>query len=159
MIEQRIEALRVICQTLSGQDIRWALIGSTGLALQGVNIQPEDIDILTDKKGAFSINELLQEYQVSPVAFSRSELFESYFGVFKINDVKIEIMGDLREHIDDQWISVSERLDSAKIIEIEGIRISVSPLEEQLIAYETLGREKDRIRIKKIRETLENEDV
>jgi predicted nucleotidyltransferase len=160
MIEQRyMEVLRIICQSLVGQNIRWVLIGSTGLALQGVEIEPKDIDILTDKKGAFAIQELLQEYQVNPVKFSRSELFESYFGECKINDVKIEIMGDLKENIDNEWISVSGILASPKILEIEGIHIPVSPLEQQLRAYERLGREKDFIRMQKIKKLLDNEDV
>lgn len=38
-------------------DVSWAIDGSTSLALQGIDLNPHDIDILTDSMGAYRIQE------------------------------------------------------------------------------------------------------
>lgn len=103
MISKRfLEVIEIISKSLENEKIKWVLIGSSNLALQGVKINQKDIDILTDKKGAYQINKLLKNYKVKPVKFGRSEIFESYLGEFEIKNVKIEIMGDLKEKINDK---------------------------------------------------------
>jgi hypothetical protein len=150
-----IETLRIIKEKLKDTEIRWVLVGSLSLALQGITLEPNDIDILTDKEGAFEINKLFKEYEVKPVRFKRSEHLESYLGEFRINGVKVEVMGDLKEKDRNSWKSLSDRLVSPKIVEIEGMQIPVSKLEEQLKSYEKIRTPKARIRVKKIREVLE----
>jgi hypothetical protein len=154
-----IKALKIINQKLKGKKIKWVLVGSTSLALQGVKVTPKDIDILTDKKGAFKIEKLFKKYKVGviPVKLSHSKLFKSHFGKFKLDDVKFEVMGDLKEKRGDKWVSFSARLESPKIIKIGGMKIPVSPLKEELKFYQKLNRKKDLIRVQKIKEALKNE--
>ena len=104
-------------------------------------------------------NELFKEYEVKPVKFGRlkiggRELFESYLGKFKIKGVKVEIMGNLKEKLGRKWIYLHKRLKSPKIVKIEGMKIPVSPLEEQLKSYSRLGRKKDAFRVKQIKKAL-----
>lgn len=156
MVEQNIvDALRIVYRNLKDRKINWVIIGTSSLALQGFDIRIKDIDILTDRSGAFEIGELLREYEIEPVEFGRSEIFESYFGVFRIEGVDVEVMGNMRERIGGRWLSVVQRLDCPKIVELEEMRIPVSSLGEQLMAYERLGREGDRGLIKRIREVLD----
>jgi predicted nucleotidyltransferase len=137
-------ALRTIHEKLKDKKIKWALIGSTNLALQGIKIRPKDIDILTDKNGALEINRLLKEYELKPVRLSHFKLFGSqYFGEFKIEDIKIEVIGRLKK----------KKL-LTKIVEIDGMNLPVVSLKEELKAYETLRREKDFNKIKKIKNFL-----
>jgi predicted nucleotidyltransferase len=137
-------ALKTIQEKIKNEKIKWALIGSTNLALQGIKIKPKDIDILTDKKGAFEINKLLKEYEVKSVRFSNSKLFgPQYFGEFKIGGIKVEVMGKLKK----------KKLVT-KIVEIDGMNLPVVSLKEELKAYETLRREKDFNKIKKIKNFL-----
>jgi SAM-dependent methyltransferase len=160
MTRQKIVAvLKIINRKLKNQKIKWVLVGSTSLALQGVKIKPKDIDILTDKEGAFRVNKLFKNYEVKPVEFGRlkiggKELFESYLGKFKIKGVKVEIMGNLKEKLGRKWIYLHKGLKSPKIIEFQGMRLPVSPLKEQLKSYSRLGRKKDFIRVKKIKKAL-----
>ncbi len=125
--------------------------GSTSLALQGIKVHPKDIDIFADKENAFKINNLLKEFEVKPMKFSSSEFVKSDIGEFKINNTKVEVVGDFKIKIKDKWIS---RALLSKIIIIEGIKIPVTPLKEHIKSYEKLGRKKDIIKIKKIREVL-----
>jgi hypothetical protein len=157
MVPKRIQkALEIIYSKLKDKKIKWVLAGSLSLALQGVKIRPKDIDIITDKKGALLMNKLLKEYEVKPVKFQRSEFFESYFGKFKIDEVKIEIMGNLKEKRGKRWVSFSKRLKSPDFVKIGEIKLPVSPLIDQLRSYEKSGRKKDLIKAKKIREVLKN---
>lgn len=151
-----IEVLKIIYQKLKNQKIKWVLVGSTSLALQGVKIKPKDIDILTEKEGAFRVNKLFKNYEVKPVEFGRlkigrRELFESYLGKFKIKGVKVEIMRNLKEKLGRKWVYLHKRLKSPKIVKIKGMKIPVSPLEEQLRSYQQLGRKKMPFESKKLK--------
>ena len=153
MVSKKIKkALEIIYSKLKNKNIKWVLAGSLSLALQGVKIRPKDIDILTDKKGALLINKILKEYEVRPVRFQRSEFFESYFGEFRINDVKVEVMGNLREKVGDKWVSLSKRLKTPNFVKVGKIQLPVSSLIDQLKSYERGSRKKDKIKAKKIRE-------
>ena len=137
-------ALKTIHEKLKDEKINWVLIGSTNLALQGIKIRPRDIDILTDKKGAFEINRLLKEYEFKPVKFSRFKLFgPQYFGEFKVGGIKVEVIGRLKK----------KKL-LTKIVEIDGMNLPVVSLEEEFKAYEALRRKKDFSKIKKIKNFL-----
>jgi hypothetical protein len=69
------------------------LTGSLSFALQGVSVEPRDIDLQTDETGAYAIEKLFQEQVVKPVAFWASENMRSHFGVLEIAGIKVEIMG------------------------------------------------------------------
>ncbi len=60
------------------------LIGGTNLAAQGVAIEAHDIDLLTDKEGAYEIGRRPREFIVQPVVFSENERFASHLGRFII---------------------------------------------------------------------------
>lgn len=152
-----LQALRSIVQRLEGQGIRWVLVGSASLALQGVDIRPKDIDILTDQAGALRFNELFCDYVVSPVRFQRSTLFDSYFGTFTVLGIKVEVMGDLVIKYQEGAGSQAHRLTNPHFVKLDELIIPVSPLSEQLASYEKLGRPKDQLRIQKIRAALKRE--
>jgi predicted nucleotidyltransferase len=139
-----LTALKIISKKLRRKKVKWVLIGSASLALQGIKIKAKDIDILTDKSGAFKINELLKEYEVRPVKIFGTECL----GKFKIKGVKVEVMGKLKK-----------RLPSQKIIKIGEMKLPVSSLKEELKAYDSLKRRKDINKIKKIMQVLEDESA
>ena len=126
------------------------MAGSLSLALQGVNVEPNDIDLLTDRQGAFRINEILKKYEKKKVEYSEAEKVSSFLGVFEIQGVKVEVMGDYRERQGAKWVSLSKRLENPKIIEIDGIAIPVSPIEDQLTSYGRSTRPKDVEKTEKI---------
>ena len=126
------------------------MAGSLSLALQGVNVEPHDIDLLTDRQGAFRINAMLKKYEKKKVDYSETEKVSSFLGVFEIQGVKVEVMGDYRERQGNKWVGLSKRLANPKIIEVDGMRIPVSPLEDQLVSYRRSTRPKDAEKVRKI---------
>lgn len=151
-----LEALQVLVNRLKGTPIKWVLAGSASLALQGVKVEPGDIDILTDRDGAYGIADLLKTHETKPMKFRSGKWSRSYFGEFEIRGVKIEVMGDLEERIGSIWVSLSDRLVSPKLVQIDSIDIPVSSLEAQLKSYRLSKRKQDKIRSQKIQESLKN---
>jgi len=144
MIRKEIaDVLKFITKKFQDYGIYWVIVGSVSLTLQGLDLKPNDIDILTNKKDALKMNKLLEDYVMQPVKWSKNEEFDSYFGKFLINNVKVEIMGDLKIKMGGEWISLKNRLRSPKFIKIEGISLPVSPIKEQLEYYERRNKPKN----------------
>jgi hypothetical protein len=137
--KQNIEALRIIIDAIKDMNLRWALVGSTALAIHGVGVEVHDIDINTDPKSICQIGELLKEYVIEPVHYKETEKFKSIYGLFNIFGVQVEIFTDLECHTDGIWQKIS---NPHKIImkEYEGIRIPLIDLREEYEAYKKLGR-------------------
>src|SRR5689334_5381304 len=102
MIEQRyLDVLRIVVRRLTGEALAWAVTGSCGFALQGLDLAVHDIDLQTDGPGAYAIERDFAERSVRKVAFSAAERIRSHFGALEIDGVKIEIMGDLQKRLAD----------------------------------------------------------
>lgn len=138
--EQR-QALRIILARLDGRPINWVVTGSAGMALQGVPFDVHDIDLQTDKDGAYEIERLLAEYAVTPVRYLDSARIRSYLGKFTVNDVQVEVMGAVQKRLDeDSWEDPVEVERFRRWAEMEGLRIPVLSLEYECQAYRKLGR-------------------
>src|SRR5690554_3052289 len=75
-----LDALRVVRDRLDSREILWAITGSLGFALQGLDFDPHDIDLQADREGAYTIGRALAEYEVTPVRFRQGERIRSHFG-------------------------------------------------------------------------------
>lgn len=65
---------------LSG-DIEWAIDGSCALALQGVDVTPHDIDILTDAEDAYRMESSMLPYVSRSVKYGETPRWRSHFGI------------------------------------------------------------------------------
>jgi len=142
--QHHLKALRTVCEKLKDADVNWVLGGSTNLALQGVDLNPRDIDILTDREGAFTIEKLIKDYKIKSVEFTKSEKIASYQGKFRVEGVEVEVMGALQIKTAKAWTKPLKPWRK-RILKTEGIEIPVNPLEIELRAYRRLGR-MDRVR-------------
>ncbi len=144
MVDPRLRSvLKRITRQFAEAGVQWALVGSLSLALQGVEIEPQDIDILTNREGAFMIDSMLRDRVEKKVEYSETNSQASYFGIFKLDGVELDIMGDYRERSGDGWVDPFAGSGNPKTVEVDGLRIPVASLEEQLISYRRLGRPKD----------------
>jgi len=66
-------------------------------------------------------------------------------------------MGDYKERQGFKWVNLSKRLKNPRIIEVDGIKIPVSPVEDQLRSYRRSKRPKDVEKVKKILEHMVHE--
>lgn len=111
------------------------------MALQGVPVQNHDVDIQTDKDGAYQIERRFSEYVIKPVCCSVSERIRSHFGALEIDGIKVEIMGDIQKRLDNQGWEEPVKVECyRRWVEIDGMRIPVLSLEYEYQAYLKLGR-------------------
>jgi len=133
--------LRKICTSLQDCRYPWAITGSLGLSLQGMTIAVNDIDIQTDRNGAFEIESRLAATIVEPVRYLVSERIRSYLGRLEIDGIRVEIMGDIAKLLDDQtWEEPIQVAQYRRWLEIDGFQIPVLPLTYEYEAYLKLGR-------------------
>ncbi|ASJ02463.1 hypothetical protein A3L09_03935 [Thermococcus profundus] len=141
MIPQKhLKVLRRIYERLSKSDVTWAVTGSLGFALQGIPVEPHDIDIQTDREGAYEIERLFSEFVIEPVKFKESERIRSHFGALMIDGIKVEIMGDIQKRVNDEWEEPVDVNRYRRFVEVEGMKIPVLDLEYEYQAYLKLGR-------------------
>ena len=138
---QHLSVLRKICAHLEDSGINWVVTGSLGMALQGVLVQVHDIDIQTDKDGAYEIERRFPKYMIKPVGYSVSERIRSHFGALEIDGIKVEIMGDVQKHLGNQSWEEPVKVERYRCwVEIDGMRVPVLSLEYEYQAYLKLGR-------------------
>lgn len=97
--EKHQKAIRTIFETLKDLDIIWAITGSLGFALHGMEVGINDIDLQTDEDGAYRIEDAFRPNIISKVAFSEAERIRSHFGELSVQQVKVEIMGALQKKL------------------------------------------------------------
>ena len=142
MIETRfLDVLRIIYSKLKDTNISWVITGSLGMALQGVDVEVNDIDIQTSSTGAYEIEKQLSEFMVVPVSFSSSNKIRSHLGKGIIKGIQVEIMGGIQKRIsEDSWEDPVDINTYRLWINYQNMDIPVLPLEYEYQAYLILGR-------------------
>ncbi|MCR8632223.1 nucleotidyltransferase domain-containing protein [Paenibacillus radicis (ex Xue et al. 2023)] len=135
-----VAVLKFLVERLSTSNINWAITGSTSFALQGLHYDPEDIDIQTDKKGAYEIESLFMDHVRRHVGFSSSGFIRSHFGELIINGISVEIIGDIEKIVDGEWEKVPNLNEIKQLVRVFNLELPVLTLEYEAQAYEKLGR-------------------
>jgi len=142
MIDPRfIDVVGCICSHLSGTETTWAVTGSLGQALQGVEVAVHDIDIQTDEPGAYEIERCFSDHVVRKVQFSSTETIRSHFGELCIDGVSVEIMGAIQKRLPDgKWEDRVDVSEHRRFVDLDGLAVPVLSLEYECQAYRRLGR-------------------
>ena len=148
------EALHVLFKAVDPLPVRWLIAGSCGLALQGVEVTPHDIDVLTDDAGARTIHAALSEFEKRPLVRKGGERSRPLIGCVEIHEVEIEIMSDLEADVKSVWVR-RQGLKPERVAFFNGMSLPVLPLEDALAAYRAMDREKDHEKVAKIEAVLE----
>ncbi len=126
---------------LLGTDVVWAVTGSLGMALHGLDLPVHDIDLQTDEQGAYAMERRLAQYVIRPVGYTPSERMRSHLGALEIEGVKVEIMGAVQKRLGDgSWEAPVDVLGCREWVEVRGARIPVLSLEYEYAAYQKMGR-------------------
>lgn len=156
--QKHIKVLQKIYDRLNRTNINWVITGSTAFIIQGIPLKPNDIDIQTDKKGAYQIEECFKEFVIEKVCFSSNGKISSHFGRLEIDGIKVEIMGDIQKYVNGIW---EERVDLEKYkryITLNGMKLPVLDLEYEYNAYMKLGRIEKALLLKKYINRMKNGD-
>lgn len=136
-----LKALHTLYLRLKDQPITWVITGSLGMAFQGMDVEVHDIDVQTDRVGAYEIERCLSGHVVSKVCFTSSERIRSHFGVFKIDGIRIEVMGDIQKRLSDGcWEEPVDVQRYRRYVALEKMIVPVLSLDHEYEAYLKLGR-------------------
>lgn len=136
--------VRAVCRLADElpDGVTWAVTGSANLALQGVDAEPEDVDVVCDEPGAYAIEAAfpgaaaeLVHYREDPEA-----RIASHYGALDLDGVRVEIVGDVHYRAGDgddaEWVPGADVAEHREFVEVEGRDVPVMPL-----AAEREGRE------------------
>jgi S-adenosylmethionine-dependent methyltransferase len=130
--------LKHIVAALDAAGIAYHVVGGTALALYGLPVPVNDVDIEMAVADAYHCQDLFAAYAVDPVAFREGEQARSHIGRFAFDGVHVEIMADLFWRKDDRW--VPSFLTTHSTVDLDGMPVSVLELEEEALAYLRRGR-------------------
>lgn len=138
--DQHLAALRQLVRRLEAVALDWALTGSTGMALQGVPLVANDIDVQTDARGAYELGRLLSDVVLTPVHYLPSERIRSHLGAYELEGVRVEIMGDMEKWVNGSWEAPVDVRLHRRWIQVAELRIPVMDLQHEVEAYQKMGR-------------------
>ncbi len=143
------EIIKIICNSMNREKIKFALIGSSNLALQGINLKPKDLDFVVKLKDLKRISKFFSEYLISDIKKLPQMTNEPAWDVkLKINDVNVQFLG---ERNNGEYVSKLLR-NRIIYLYVDNIKVCCFTLEAEAQAYSETNREK---KAKIIREYLE----
>jgi hypothetical protein len=145
--EQLIKTLLQLHQLLQPVNGEWLIIGTSSLMLSGYDVEPDDVDILTDKLTALHMDMLLKQYR-QPVHLKDEGKFRSLFSRYVIDSVSIELMGNLQVNTAEGWVDLFPLITETDEVVINGKLFNVPSKTDQIKIYTLFGRPKDETAIK-----------
>jgi len=136
-----LSALRILVTSLEATRIQWAVTGSLGFALQGVPVTVHDIDLQTDKQGAYAIERTFSGFSARKVVYSPKERIRSYYGALEVEGVEVEIMGDLQKRLESgAWEEPVDIEGWKRWVSVDDLLVPVMDLGYEHEAYLRMGR-------------------
>jgi hypothetical protein len=149
--EPHTKVLRFLMENLPPDDNLWALTGSAGLRLQGVDLSVHDLDLQTNAQTVFFVEKELADLMTVPVHLWETEHTLSYHGQAEIYGLQVELLGDIRHRQRDGAWGPSLDLKSVLVwVEWQDLQVPVLSLEHEAVAYEKLGRLEKAKRIRSV---------
>ncbi len=139
---QYIDTLALVYGRLAGSGVNWVLTGSLSFSIRGIPFDVHDIDIQTDRWGAYTIEKTFAAEITKKVTFVTSDMIRSHFGQLQINGLVVEIMGDIqKKRPDGSWEEPVDIDLHKQFVEVEHMLVPVLSLDYEYHAYQLLGRE------------------
>lgn len=123
-------------------DAKFALLGTLNLKLQGIGVNPTDIDFLTDDGGIEKVSQIFN----SKISKNETGYLET---IFEIDGIEVHFVSNSQNPV-----RPVNFMDYTILIEKDGIKILAMSLESELKAYHKMKRDKDVEKIKLLEEKL-----
>jgi len=130
--------LRRILSRLKAEGIACKVVGGTALALRGLPVPVNDIDLEMAAEDTYRFERLFAENCVESVSLRASEKYRSHFGRFDFDGILIEVIGGLEFRKDGRW--TPSFLLTEATGDLDGVTVRVPELEETTLAYLRRGR-------------------
>jgi hypothetical protein len=147
-----LEATIEVGNLLKECQAKWALGGDIGEILNGVNVQPDHLTIITNIVGCEEINKKLEPFQIEAARQVETQIrrdaeigpkplritIKSYRSQFSLNGQRLIVHGDLRIKVGD-WGWGDPLEYEPEYVYVVGVKVPVVPLELKIQLYRGLG--------------------
>jgi len=134
-------ALLLVLEKLKGFPHPWVVTGSCGMALQGMPLKVHDIDLQTTASGALAMEQTLGGQPLSKMTYKSLEKIRSLLGALELENVKIEIIGDMQKLLPDGSWEQPVDISAHRIwVCFENQQVPVFSLQYEMGAYRLMGR-------------------
>jgi hypothetical protein len=139
--EQHAQVLLMLIDKIPPAGLPWALTGSAGLRLQGVDIFVGDLDLQTDAQTIYILEQKLAEFIKTPVHVWESEHTLSHHGQAEITGLQVEFMGDVRHRsLAGTWEPAVDIASARVWVTWRELQVPILSLNHEALAYEKMGR-------------------
>lgn len=126
--EEYKNALNTVEGVARNYDVDWAVTGSIGRSLQGMELEEDqpDIDIVTDEESLELLYQELQEYSETDISYDaeiESDKLSFHKFEAEIEDVEIEFLGDFKVNGEPVYENYQPNN-----VEVEGVQVPTVPL-------------------------------
>jgi hypothetical protein len=133
-------ALQIILNRIPPDEMPWALTGSAGPRLQGVDLTVHDLDLQTDEQHIYAIEERLVEFVRTPVHTWETSHMHSLDGRAEIEGIEVEFLANITHLLPDgTWSSLTD-FSRLRLLDWHGQSVPTFPLEDEAEAYQSMGR-------------------
>lgn len=126
-------AVKALAERLNEEGLPYKVVGAASAALHGAPVLVPEIDVETDEGTAYRIQRLFAAHTLEPVALVASGAYRSHLGRLRLHGVVVTIMGDLHRREGESWVPTYTRTE--EYVELEGVPVRTSWLEEEVLAY------------------------
>lgn len=88
------DSLEIFAQICEAEGIRWAITGSISEAVQGVDVDPHDLDIVVHTEDFFKVKEIFIDHMVEPFIDNGGTWVVRYFGRICLRGMMLDIVAD-----------------------------------------------------------------
>lgn len=136
----KYKTIKLLAERFSNKNISWAIIGSANLSLQGVEVNPLDIDIITDFAGFNTIVDLMQKNVDGLAEYVESGKIASYYVKLCINNIYIDVFSNIKNMIDGQYLDIHfDWQENVIIFNLSGFKVPVMSLIFERKVYKMIG--------------------
>jgi hypothetical protein len=103
--------------------------------LQGIDIIPNDIDILLSKEDIYKVDEFLKSYRTKTLKYSSNGTYKSHYNTYVINDTSADLVAEFQYlKRDGKWSEIVS-INKFNVLEFEGMKLKLLPLELESKEY------------------------
>lgn len=141
-MEQTTNVWREVLLQLPTTDIgRWAITGSAALALQGVAVEPRDVDIAADESAASALVDHLSAFVVQDeVGWDREDVRAARRSLVILEGVELEILVGVETHSNGVVRISTPNWAQVDLITMGGRKIPVITLQNLIPILEAMGK-------------------
>ncbi len=154
---RQIQVIYELCKKLNNTAEPWAITGGANHYLRGMTNDINDIDIITTEEGGEVIAEILKDHTYQDYKSKSSSTIKSHFGIFEYKGFQIEIMGDPKNLINNNWEINKRWVNELEHVICNGYCFPLTKIEYEIYIYGELGNLKKRNELIKFKESLSHE--